>query len=117
MSAPNKIEPPHIVSTKKEGLKVIADVLNGLDAMRQRTAPLCGLLYLKFNTETEMDDWISSFKDISNHYWRQKMRNEDDLYFICCSRENDRTLCDVFFAETLENVKTVARMRFPEMEF
>jgi len=118
MSASNShIEPPHIISDQNEGLKVIADVLTALKAMRNETAPLAGLLYLKFNTEAELDEWSARFKTISNHYWREKMNKKDDLCYLCVSRVDDRTTLDVFFAETEENVKAIGKLRFPEWDF
>lgn len=95
----------------------MAEVCCMLDKMRNETSPLCGLLYLKFNTEPELDAWVASFKVVTNHYWREKMNKPDDLYFLCVSRVDDRTTLDLFFAETEENVKMIGKMRFPQWDF
>ena len=113
----NQIEPPKMITCKNEGVRVMAEVCSLLASMRNETRPLCGLLYLKFNTEPELDEWIATFKTVTNKFWRQRMNKADDLYFFCVSRQDDRTTLDVFFAETEENVKMIAKMRFPEMDF
>lgn len=113
----NQIEPPKMITSKKEGVTVIAEVCCMLESMRNETRPLCGMLYLKFNTERELDDWGASFKTVVNHYWRNKMNKKEDLYFLCVSRQDDRTTLDLFFAETEENVKTIGKLRFPDWDF
>jgi hypothetical protein len=118
MSSSDVIEPPRFIATKKEGLSLIANVCVGLqEGMKNDNRPLVGLVYLKFKTEEEMDEWIATFRTITNHFWRHKMNRPDDLHFISCARENARTTVDVIFADTQENVKFAAETRFPGMKF
>jgi len=116
----NRIEVPKKISSKKDGYEVMADMCCGLEElMKVKTAdsPLCGILYLEFNTEAELDEWVATFKTMTNLFWHEKMKQKDDLHFLCCSPHDKRTLLDFFFAETEADVKTIAKMRFPGMEF
>jgi hypothetical protein len=104
------LELPKIISSKKEGYEVIAELVKAIVDMKKTSdRPCVGMLYLKFNSEPEMEEWIASFKTLMNC--------KGDMKFLVIGRENDRTLIDMLFADSNENLKTVAKMRFPEMEF
>ena len=113
----NSIEPPRVIANKRDGLQVIAETINGV-VQAERFAsgrPCVGLLYLRFSTEEEADEWMKSFKTLLNHKWRNDLGKPEDICLSCVSKENDRNTIDVFFAPTKALIQECVRMRFPDL--
>jgi hypothetical protein len=111
-----EIEPPFEINTTKQGLRVIAEILSMLTEMDklEEKRPIVGMMYLKFQNEEDMDSWVSSFRNISQHFWIEKMKRSESLhYYTVCRKEGTSWLCDLFFAETKEDTDKLAKGRFP----
>lgn len=114
-SSTNKIEPPKVISSKKEGLKIIANVICALEAAGNQSAPICGMLYLKFKTGSDMDEWCACFRSIIDHCWREKMKKPGNIHSLFVVRE-EVCACAVLFAESKDILEEIARMQFPDSE-
>jgi len=110
----NKNESPNPISSKKEGLKIIANVLCALETAGNQTAPICGMLYLKFKTGQEMDEWCATFRYIINDYWTEKMKKPGNIHSLFVIREGE-CACAVLFAESKEILEEISRMQFPDI--
>lgn len=119
MSSHNEIEPPHIIENKVEGLKVVLQIIAMLDhtASLPEQRPVVGMLYLKFNSEAEANDWNDSFRVLVNDHWCRKLKKSKPLHIMAISKECAKDTLDVLFAETDEVVRDMASMRFSGHKF
>ena len=109
----SNIEPPKVINNKREGLEVMLDVCLGLEEMTKNSSnPCVGMLYLKFKSEAEVDEWTKSAQTIISHHWTEKLKKPHPLHFLCVSKVCAKDTVDVFFAETHETCNEIAQMRF-----
>jgi len=109
------IEPPMVITSEEHGIDVIAQTLSTLEITRKKAKdkPVIGMMYLKFNTEKDMDTWLKKFHIVVNAFWKEKCGVQEPLHIQAVSKENDLNTVDVLFADSQDRLRLLVQKRFP----
>jgi hypothetical protein len=114
----NAIEPPIHIKSKDDGFKVIARCCDSLTHSRsgeRASRPMVMMLFLKFDSTDEGDEFAHTLQHIASHIWKKKLKQTKNLYFLTIHNAYDETT-DIFVAESKETAEMLAKLRFPETE-